>query len=200
MVDVFKYLLFGSAYSPLFTLILLHTLPSINLADLFPANIFDILRIGNLLLPLLLSFIPIICAWFFGKYLYRRSAETTGIRYFYVKQYEDKTQEVLSYIIPYIISLMTVSILDLNSILSIIVLLVLLYPIYANSSMIYINPVLALMGYRLYNVTVEHPEPENSNHGLNIMLITRRKKIQNDTLISLHDISTGIYLETEEKK
>ena len=197
---MFKAALFISAYSPLFTLIILHSIPPINLIDLFPTGLLDIPRIGSLLIPIILAFIPIIFAWFFGKYLYRRSAETSGIRYFYVKQSDDKTQEVLSYIIPYIISLMTVSILELNSIISIIVLLILLYPIYANSSMIYINPVLALMGYRLYNVTVENPEVESSNKESNIMLITRRNKVRTNTLISLHDISSGIYLENEEKK
>ena len=197
---MFKVALFISAYSPLFTLIILHSIPPINLIDLFPTGLLDIPRIGSLLIPIILAFIPIIFVWFFGKYLYRRSAETSGIRYFYVKQSDDKTQEVLSYIIPYIISLMTVSILELNSIISIIVLLILLYPIYANSSMIYINPVLALMGYRLYNVTVENPEVESSNKESNIMLITRRNKVRTNTLISLHDISSGIYLENEEKK
>lgn len=197
---MFKAALFISAYSPLFTLIILHSIPPINLIDLFPTGLLDIPRIGSLLIPIILAFIPIIFAWFFGKYLYRRAAETSGIRYYYVKQSDDKTQEVLSYIIPYIISLMTVSILELNSIISIIVLLILLYPIYANSSMIYINPVLALMGYRLYNVTVENPEVESSNKESNIMLITRRNKVRTNTLISLHDISSGIYLENEEKK
>ena len=200
MADMFKVALFISAYSPLFTLIILHSIPPINLIDLFPTGLLDIPRIGSLLIPIILAFIPIIFAWFFGKYLYRRAAETSGIRYYYVKQSDDKTQEVLSYIIPYIISLMTVSILELNSIISIIVLLILLYPIYANSSMIYINPVLALMGYRLYNVTVENPEVESSNKESNIMLITRRNKVRTNTLISLHDISSGIYLENEEKK
>ena len=197
---MFKLFLFISAYSPLFTLIILHSLPSINLVDLLISDILDIQRIGTLLLPIITSFFPIIFAWFFGKYLYKRAADTAGIRYFYVRKSEDKTQEVLSYIIPYIISLMTVSVLDLNSILSIIVLLVLLYPIYANSSMIYINPILALMGYRLYNVVVENPDVGSSNKGSNIMLITKRNKIQTDLQIALHDMSSGIYIESEEIK
>lgn len=63
--------------------------------------------------------------------------------------------------------------------------------VYVNSNMIYINPMLNLIGYHVYEIILEHSEVPHS-------LITRHRMAIGET-IHIIDIGDGIFLEKGER-
>ncbi len=65
--------------------------------------------------------------------------------------------DVLSYVASYLVPFVSI---DFNTaqVWALLVFFVVLLIIYVNSNMIYINPMLSIMGYHLYGVTIEHNE------------------------------------------
>ena len=71
---------------------------------------------------------------------------------------ERRDGDIMSYIASYLIPFVTFPLDGWQQIAAITVFLVVLLVIYVNSNMIYINPVLSIIGYHLYNVTLEQNE------------------------------------------
>jgi len=173
MSKLIKFILFICAYSPLITIIGLQSVPEINL------------------LTIILCFIPIIFGIVFGMYLYHETSKQTGQEYFTIIHAEDKTQEILSYIVPYILSLMTINIHNMQGALIFLILFVVLYAIYVNSSLIYINPLLSLMGYKIYSVKTR----DSTSKEEIITIITKKINLTVDQKICLHELADLVYLE-----
>jgi hypothetical protein len=67
-----------------------------------------------------------------------------------------KDSEVMSYIATYLIPFVTFSLDTWVQMGALFIFVVVLLILYVNSNMIYINPMLNLFGYHLYEVTIEH--------------------------------------------
>lgn len=107
---------------------------------------------------------------------------------------KDKSQESLNYIIPYIISFIG---FDLNkwqdwSALSI--LLLMLFMIYLNSELLYINPILSLFNYRIYSVKVCKPVIGCEDTVSEILLISKKDIIKKNDDITIKDIDGNVML------
>lgn len=190
LVFLIKPILFLIAYSPLFTLILLQSIPQYNIvSDLFGSNGLDVFS------SVCICFLPMILAPLVGIGIYKNAQKITVVECLKFNSVKDKTGDILSYVVPYIISLMSFNVLSLNGLLSLLILIVILYPIYANSSLIYINPVLLLCGYRLYKVTVRHPISLEKSTEVPLLLISQSKNIIADKPIHCCNLSDKIYLE-----
>ncbi len=106
-----------------------------------------------------------------------------------LRDYKRRDSEVMSYIASYVVPLATLS-LDLFSQLFILItfLLVLLI-LYVNSNMIYINPLLNVVGFHLYEI--EYEGGDRSRYYL-----ARRRLIRDETIYYVH-VSDEIWLETK---
>jgi hypothetical protein len=97
-----------------------------------------------------------------------------------------RDSETMSYIASYIIPFAATSLDKIEQVLSLLVFFSVLCLVYVNSAMIHINPLLTIIGYRLYEI-------EDSN-GDTIFLISERRLHRGDT-VSAVDIAEGIFLE-----
>jgi hypothetical protein len=96
---------------------------------------------------------------------------------------ENKNSETLSYIGTYIIPFMFQNYNSIFEVTSIILLLLIIFPIYMNSSLIQINPLLNIW-YSIYEIDyVDANSIDNSNSKRAIVLIKERRLEENDILI-----------------
>ena len=95
--------------------------------------------------------------------------------------------DVMGYIASYIVPLVTFPLNGWQQVTTLLVFVVVLGIVYINSDMIRINPMLNLVGYHLYEVTMENG-PET------YALLTRRHVERGDT-VRIVDVGRGIYLE-----
>jgi len=168
-----KILLFLCAYSPLLSILLILWLPEISWCGI------------------LICLVPLLIAPAFGCFIFYKNKVESGQHSFSVHSITDKTQDVISYIVPYILSLISIGIRDIRGIIIIIILLILLYAVYANSPMIYINPLLSLLGYRFYQVELTDKEDSKL---IDVMLISKGT-LKKGQEIKICDLSDEIYLQ-----
>jgi len=107
---------------------------------------------------------------------------------------DNKAKDALSYLIPYIISFISFDLTKWQDISSIFILLAILFVVSMHSELIYINPVLYFLKYRVYDVEVCKPYLGCENSINKIILITKRE-IKKDTNISVRDLEGNIMIE-----
>ncbi len=96
--------------------------------------------------------------------------------------------DVMGYIASYVIPFVTFPLATWQQVAALLIFIGMLGTVYINSEdMIRINPMLNLVGYHLYEITVEHGEDSYA-------LITRRRVRRGDT-VHLIDAGKGIFLE-----
>jgi hypothetical protein len=100
--------------------------------------------------------------------------------------------EPMSYIASYLIPFVALPFSGWQQGIALLILIVVLGIVYVNSNMIHINPMLNLLGYHLYEITVEDSKETYS-------LITRRR-IGRGEALHLIDIGEGIFLEKGGRK
>lgn len=100
--------------------------------------------------------------------------------------------EPMSYIASYLIPFVALPFSGWQQGTALLILMVVLGIVYVNSNMIHINPMLNLLGYHLYEISVEDSKGTYS-------LITRRHIERGETL-HLIDIGEGIFLEKGGRK
>ncbi len=93
----------------------------------------------------------------------------------------------MGYIASYIIPLVTLPLDGWQQISVLLIFVVVLGIVYINSDMIRINPMFSILGYHLYEITVE-------NGAESFSLITRRRVRRGET-IRLIDIGRNIFVE-----
>lgn len=100
--------------------------------------------------------------------------------------------EPMSYIASYLIPFIALPFSGWQQVTALLILIVVLGIVYVNSNMIHINPMLNLLGYHLYEITLADSKETYS-------LITRRRIGRGETL-HLVDIGEGIFLEKGGRK
>lgn len=173
MGELLKMFLFVCAYSPLISILLLQKIPEITWFWL-----------GIAMLPMGVS-VAFCC------FVYYSMKATTGCEYQSIQSIEDKTQDIISYVVPYIIAIISLDIDGVRGYLVVLILMLMLYTIYANSYLIYINPLLSLIGYKMYKAKLIM-EGETSNQ--DAIVISNVPTIMNDKSVETHELADNIYL------
>jgi hypothetical protein len=106
-----------------------------------------------------------------------------------VTQLERHDGDVMSYVASYLIPFVTFPLDGWQQIAAILVFLGVLLVVYVNSNMIYINPMLNLIGYHLYEVNIENNESS-------FYLITHHRVVRGATLRVVR-IGESAFLETK---
>lgn len=181
MKQMFKWLLFISSYAPLYILI---ALDNYNF-KLAPINYFKSVMQSN---QLLLFWIVVICLLILS---------ILAISYFsWISLNDERTltklvplnESVLSYLITYVIPLTAMDITSINSLIVNTILFIVIGLVYVNSDLVYLNVILIIMGYRIYN-----DESENviiTNYSKNDIKIS----IVEQTSLPCAEVTKGIYL------
>ncbi len=99
--------------------------------------------------------------------------------------------DVMGYIASYLLPFVAIPFGGWQQGVALLIFVVVLGIVYVNSNMIHINPMLNLIGYHVYEITLEHSEAPHS-------LITRRRIAAGET-IHLIDIGDGIFLDKGER-
>ena len=140
-----KIILFFSSYSPLFLIIAILNikLNDINsLKDIFPQE-----KLWLVVIMFILFFLPNIILFMFIKRVkaFQPIKEKTHI-------YINKNSDVMNYIVTYLIPFLSFNFDKTNQILAFFILIIVLAIVYIHSSIFYINPILIVAGYKIYQI------------------------------------------------
>ena len=120
--------------------------------------------------------------------------KNTTIESYKVLKVDNKAKDALSYLIPYIISFVSFDLAKWQDIVSLFILLVIIFAISMHSELIYINPMLYLFEYRVYDVEVCKPYLGCETNINRIVLIANRE-IKKNTKINVKDLEGNIMLD-----
>jgi cellulose synthase/poly-beta-1,6-N-acetylglucosamine synthase-like glycosyltransferase len=147
----------------------------------------------NLYLTIFITIISIICLFIWIAIINISKKGTAES--FKVLKAEEKTKESLNYLIPYIISFIGFDLNKWQDWSALVILLAILFVVYLNSDLLYINPLLSFFKYKIYNVEVCKPTMNCEETKAEILLITEKNRIKKDDEITVKDIDEGIVLE-----
>lgn len=186
---VAQFALFVTSYLPLFILIITRQL-SENIKYLHWGGLnTEALRIlfAKFMLSIVLMLVSVFGAW--GCYMTLRNVNSLAANGYpvIVKDVNNKNSESIGYIATYIIPFLFQSFDGLYECLSVLFLLVIIYRIYINSSLLLINPVLSIW-YSIYEI--EYQETNSRKKGL---VLTGNKYLEEEESILMYEIGHKIY-------
>ena len=106
-----------------------------------------------------------------------------------ITDFQRHDSDVMSYIASYIVPFVTFPLQEWQQISALIIFLLILLAIYVSSNMIYINPMLTIFGYHLYEVKIESSEASH--------YLVSNKHVVRGKLIRVVKIGDEAFLETE---
>lgn len=162
-----KLLLFASSYAPLMLIFVIR--------DSFQSIGWN----AALLLVTLSSIV--------GLFIYMRVARRLAAHDVATKRVNPRSGDALAYIVTYLIPFLSVDLIGLRNALSLVLLILLIGFLYINSTMLYVNPVLNLFGYRTFEV--------ESEDGKVSALLTRRNYIAAGETLRVRSLADYILLE-----
>lgn len=144
MTKLYKWLLFISSYAPLYVLVAISNYdfaltPFVYFKDVWISGNQLIFWVTIIVL-LLLSFLAI---GYFKWSDLNDSIKLEGLK--------PMNESILSYLITYVVPLTAMDVSSVNSLLVNVVLFLVIGIVYVNSNLVYLNILLILMGYRVYN-------------------------------------------------
>ncbi|MBM7556839.1 hypothetical protein JOC47_001690 [Halanaerobacter jeridensis] len=164
-----KLILFFSSYAPLFLIF--------SIKNSFDSNAINLILI-------VVSIFSIIVLWVF-IYSYTKIESD----YINIEEVNPRDGEATSYIVTYIIPFLSMDLTTFEDKSSLLILFLVLGIIYINSNMIYINPLLNLAGYHIFET--------KDKSGNTLILISRSKFISAGNRIKAIKISSNVYLEED---
>ena len=165
-----KILFFFSAYSPLFIILVLRYLAF--------DTIWFWVSLGII---------------FFSCYiLYRiiKSRQNYNYTQETVLKVKDETGNSLNYITGYFISFFDFKFEQWQDFVSFCILIFIISYIYLNSNLIYINPIINLLGYRIYRIYL--------SNNREYIVLSKDRKIIKDKKINLNNLTDNIYISQQE--
>ena len=149
-----KVCLFLSAYSPLFLIIAVRYY-----SDWFALALFGLVVIASVI------------SW--GAILYIAKRRTK--EHFKAVSSENRAKDALNYIIPYVISFIGFDFSIFVDIVAFGILMLVIFIIYVESSLIYVNPLLSLFGKRMFSIQAYCPSTGHSDAPEELIVLTSKK-------------------------
>lgn len=183
--NLIRWILFFIAYYPLFLILLIQNSKLIDRFFAWNFKNFKFIELNDVFLwGIILGLIIFAIITIFLKF----QNNTNTIQY-KVLSIKDISHETLNYILTYLIAFLS---LDMNSpkmILSIILLLFIIGVIYINSNMLYVNPILQLLGYSIYELTATR---HNTDEECRIIAISKIGKLKKNEYIDISLVNEGV--------
>lgn len=172
-------LIFISAYSPLSIIFLIQDFDTHNMTLKHPVLIWQIIGVS------LLSCIIVWAAVYFIKG--SRPPVT-------IKKVSNRSGELINYSIPYMISFFVMDLGNTKLLLSFLFFMIIMFVITLKTHNIFVNPILACMGYNLYDVTYERDGNECEDF---FLIKTKGQRLTNGESCRIVELSEQLYLVTE---
>ena len=188
-----QFALFVSSYLPLFILIIVRQV-SENSAFLHWAGFSFVgikifaLKFGLSTILILVSLIGLFGYWQTLGNIEEVAKNGNPVT---VKDVKNKNSEAIGYIATYIIPFLFQSFTGWYECVSVLFLMVIIYRIYINSSLLLINP---LLSFKFSIYEIEYVENNKNKNGL---IISRDKCLQDDSNIKLYEIGHKLYFATD---
>ena len=115
-------------------------------------------------------------------------------RNYVVMETEYKADRFLVYLIPYLLPFADFNINAWQDWLAMFFLFMMLFGIFSNSDLLYVNPTFLFFGYKFYNVKVYDPSKGEKKES-EIVLISRRNNIKVDDKIKIKEIDDIVFLD-----
>lgn len=182
-IDLSKLILFLSAYIPLFIIISI---------KYFLKLIYNIkipylkLNIPIPIIPIIILITTLILFYYFKKIINNSKSETE--KFFNVDRVDEKNDIILTYLVPYFFSFITIN--SYEEFLCCIFIFLIIFMIYINSEILYINPLFILSGYNFYKIYSKNT---------NILLISKidvNRRLGKK--IGVKQISTKVYMVSDD--
>ncbi len=170
-------LIFQSAYSPLSIIFLIQDTDFTAGTIAHPWMVFSILMVSIFSCVFLLITV---------KTVHSSEPPVT------VKSTSIRSGELINYSIPYMISFFVMDLGNLNMLLSFGFFMMLMYWLTMKTHNIFVNPILALMGYNLYNVRYERDSLEFED-----LFLVKGDRLQVGETCRIRQISECLYLVTK---
>lgn len=170
-------LIFLSAYSPLSVIFLIQDF------DFAKKEIIHPWLIGTILV---ISALSCILLWVSVSCLKTSSPLIT------VKSVSNRSGELINYSIPYMISFLVIDMGNLNLVVSFVFFMFILYWLTMKTHNVFINPVLAGMGYNIYTVRYER-----NGHDCEDLFLVKGSRLRKNERCRLFEISEQLYVVTE---
>ena len=161
--DYVKIFLFLSSYSPLFLILAIK-----NYTFTYFVIIMSILIVASVL---------------FLLFIIQKSSKMSG-DYQEINEAEDKSNQFLEYIIAYIIPFLGFNIGNIPDMISLLIIFLMVGVLYVKSDLIYMNPILNFIGYKLYKI----------NPSAHEYMAISKNTIQNSKKIRVYFISKKVGL------
>lgn len=178
-IDCAKLILFLSAYIPLFIIIGIKYFIKIIWTIQIPQ--FK-LTIPIPIIPIIILILIVLLFHYFKKIIDKSKSETE--KFFDVNRIDEKNDIILTYLVPYFFSFVSIS--NLEEFLCCIVIFIIIFMIYINSEILYINPLFIFLGYNFYKIYSKNT---------NILLISKidvNRRLGKK--INVKQLSTKVYM------
>lgn len=109
-----------------------------------------------------------------------------------VKEIKNVNYEHITFLTTYIIPLLSFDISNIRYLVLLFLLLIIICAIYIRTNLFYANPTLALLGYRIYEITGSREKELDTETYNNIIVITKTNILLNDE-VQLLFLSDNIY-------
>ena len=136
---------------------------------------------------IVLGVVVCVCSVAFTGFFFAWKRRTEQVRTKRLQEFSSHDSEVMSYIASYLIPFVTFSLDGVKQVFTLLIFIGVLAVIYVRSNMIYINPMLSLAGYHLYEIKIEGSE--------NPHYYIARKTLERNRDICFVRLSDDIYLE-----
>jgi hypothetical protein len=172
-----KWMLFFSSYVPLWASMMFDTFGMKYNIYGFPVPIFSIF------------FAIVMLVSSFVLYLSIEIRKSKEPKYRTVSDYRRRDELLSSYLVAYIIPFVSLNYSSFSDWIILIIFLSVLASIQIKSDQLYVNPLLAAMGYRIY-------EMEYDDYETSLVVVDKDVQVQRGPL-KMTEISPGIYLSTD---
>lgn len=184
-IDLAKSILFLSAYIPLFIIIGIKYFFKLIYNMQIP---YLKLTIPIPIIPIIILIVIIILIHYFKKIINNSKSETE--KFFDVNRIDEKNDIILTYLVPYFFSFVSVS--SFEEFLCCIVIFIIIFMIYVNSEILYINPLFIFSGYNFYKIYSKNT---------NILLISQidvNRRLNKK--IGAKQLSTKVYMVSDDNE
>lgn len=185
-----RFALFATSYSPLFVLIILRQISNHYVFLNWGGISKESLKLFFLHFSIIIVLVTIILIGLLGIYVFifriSRSTQTNGTN-IQVTEVKNRNSESINYIATYIIPFLFQDFSLGFDLLSLVILLVVIYFIYINSTLLLINPLLNLL-YSLYEVEfLDNSKPQKG------LIITKEKYLEENDQMVFKKIGHKLY-------
>lgn len=180
-----RWILFFIAYYPLFLILLIQNSKLIDRVFNWNFVNFKFIELNDTFIwGVILGLIIFVIIIVFLRF----QSNTNTIQYKIIS-IKDISHETLNYILTYLIAFLSLDMNNPKIILCIGILLFIIGVIYINSNMLYVNPILQLLGFSIYELIVTR---NNTNDKCKIITISKIEKIKKEKYINISLVNEGV--------